>query len=139
VIVIDEYLAVRVAGGDWPDGHVDSEDLVLPMSRHWRLLQPVHAPRGGNISQIMGTFHPDDALTALRVPHPEVLQILDPRPLLGEAAQLGLKCGGGWLIDETLAAGLDHGRTMWFGSARDVCRLLASAADDLGISIHITG
>lgn len=34
VIVIDEYLAVRVVGGAWPEGLPDDEDLGLPASRH---------------------------------------------------------------------------------------------------------
>ena len=42
MIVIDEYLAVRVVGGDWPD-QLPDDDLALPASRHWRLLQRLHA------------------------------------------------------------------------------------------------
>jgi hypothetical protein len=50
MIVIDEYLAVRVLRGDrWPDGLPDTEDLVLPTSRHWRLLQRIHAPGAGQL------------------------------------------------------------------------------------------
>lgn len=48
--VIDEYLAVRVVGGAWPDGLLDEEDLALPASRHWRLLQRVHAPGDGPLA-----------------------------------------------------------------------------------------
>lgn len=44
MIVIDEYLAVRVVGGAWPEGLPDDEELALPASRHWRLLQRMHAP-----------------------------------------------------------------------------------------------
>jgi hypothetical protein len=44
LIVIDEYLAVRVMGGAWPEALPDDEDLALPACRHWRLLQRVHAP-----------------------------------------------------------------------------------------------
>ena len=49
MLVIDEYLAVRVLGGVWPDGLPD-EDLALPASRHWRLLMRVHAPGAGQLS-----------------------------------------------------------------------------------------
>lgn len=73
----------------------------------------------------------------LRNPHPEVLQILDPRPLLDEAAQIGARYAtGGLLICETLAAGLVHGCQLWFGTARNVGRRLAEIADDLNIAIH---
>ena len=51
MVVIDEYLAVHVLGGSWPERLPDDE-LVLPASRHWRLLQRVHAPGGGQLSQV---------------------------------------------------------------------------------------
>ena len=136
MIVVDEYLAVRVAGGDWPDGLPDTEDLVLPTSRHWRLLQRIHAPGTGQLSQILSTLSRTD-LDGLRYPHPEILQIADPRPFLDEAARLGARFGGGWLTDETLAAGLHHGRTLWFGTEQNVGRGLAAAADELGITVHV--
>jgi len=34
VIVIDEYLAVRVTVRNWPDGLPDNEQLVLPARRN---------------------------------------------------------------------------------------------------------
>jgi hypothetical protein len=75
VVVIDEYLAVRVLGGGWPEGLPDDE-LVLPASRHWRLLQRVHAPGGGQLSQLLAAL-PGGDLDVVRHPHPEVL---GPRP-----------------------------------------------------------
>jgi len=67
-----------------------------------------------------------------------VLAVADPRPLLDEAARLAARYGGtGWLIAETLAAGLTYGRALWFGAQRNVGRLLTSAADDLGIAVHV--
>jgi hypothetical protein len=49
MIVIDEYLAMRVvfASDGWPTDLPDTEDLVLPTSRHWRLLQRIHGPGAG--------------------------------------------------------------------------------------------
>lgn len=76
---------------------------------------------------------------AIRRPHPEVLQVLDPRPLLDEAAAIGAAYGSpGLLVGETLAAGLVHGRRLWFGTARNVGKRLAESADDLGISLHVS-
>ena len=49
--MVDAYLAVRVVAGDWPDGLPD-DDPVLPASRHWRLLQQVHSPSGGQLSRL---------------------------------------------------------------------------------------
>ena len=45
--------------------------------------------------------------------------------------------GGGWLTDETLAAGLHHGRALWFDAEQNVGRGLAAAADELGITVHV--
>lgn len=61
MIVTDEYLAVRVLGGDWPDGLPDDEDLGLPAGCHWRLLQRVHNPGPGRLSQLLAS-RPDDDL-----------------------------------------------------------------------------
>ena len=131
MIVVDEYLAVRVVGGTWPSGLPDTEDVLLPTSRHWRLLQRVHAPGDGQLSRLLATLSPADRDT-IRFPHPEVLQVADPRPFLDKAAEIAARFGGtGWLTAETLAAGLTYGRALWFGTERNVGRLLATAADDL--------
>jgi hypothetical protein len=136
VIVIDEYLAISVVGGDWPEGLPDSEDLLLPPSRHWRLLQRLHSPGTGQISRALSLLSPAGR-DGIRFPHPEVLQVLDSRPLLDEAAQLAAQYGGGWLVAETLAAGLTFGRTLWFGTEANVGRIVTSAAGSLGIQVHV--
>ena len=136
MLVIDEYLAIRVLGGGWPAGLPD-DDLGLPASRHWRLLQRVHAPSGGQLSQLLAGL-PTTDLTVARFPHPEVLQILDPRPLLDSAAQIAAHHrAGGLLTCETLAAGLTHGHQLWFGLERNIGRSLATIADELNITIHV--
>jgi len=136
VVVIDEYLAVRVLLGWWPDP-LPVDELALPTSRHWRLLQALHGGRGGQLSQILGLLGEADR-AALRHPHAEVLQVLDPRPLLDDAAVIAARYGGtGWLIAETLAAGIAHGGQLWFGAEHNVGRLLASAAPELGVTIRV--
>ena len=67
-----------------------------------------------------------------------MLHVIDPRPLLDDAAEVNARYNaGGLLISESLAAGLLHGRQLWFGPARNVGPRLASVADDLGITIHV--
>lgn len=67
-----------------------------------------------------------------------MLEILDPRPLLDDAAALAATYGGtGWLIAETLTAALTHGRRLWFGTERNVGRKLREISDELGITIHL--
>ncbi len=136
MIVIDEYLAVRVLGGDWPDALPDDE-LGLPASRHWRLLQRVHDPGSGQLSRLLAGL-PEGDLGVVRWPHPEVLTVLDSRPLLGEAAAVAARFGGtGLLIAETLAAGLAYGRHLWFGTHANVGQLLHRAAEELAISVNV--
>jgi hypothetical protein len=136
VIVIDEYLAVRVVFARWPEGLPD-EELALPAGRHWRLLQALHHPRDGQLSRILAPLSAPDR-AALRFPHPEVLSVLDPRPLLDEAARIAARYGGtGLLVAETLVAGLRNGRRLYFGRQDNVGRLLARAAGELGIDLHV--
>lgn len=96
----------------------------------------MHAPGDGQLSRILAQLS-DAGRDGIRHPHPEVLSVLDPRPLLDDAAALAARYGGGLLIAETLAAGLVHGRRLFFGTPANVGRHLASAADDLGIAVHV--
>jgi hypothetical protein len=63
--------------------------------------------------------------------------VLDSRTVLNEAAQISAQYGGGWLITETLAAGLANGQTLWFGRSNNVGRVVSSAAQELGIEVHV--
>lgn len=137
MLVIDEYLAVDATLGDWPAGLPDDDTLALPASRHFRLLQRIHQPSGGQLTGALGRLSPAGR-QAMRFPHPDVLQILDPRPLLDEAASIGARYRtGGLLIVETLAAGLTFGHQLWFGSEGNIGPRLAQIAADLGIEVHI--
>jgi hypothetical protein len=101
VIIIDEYIVVRVVSGDWP-AEMPVDELGLPTMGHWRLLQALHKPRGGQLTRILAEVS-DSARSSLRWPHPEVVRVLDPRPLLDDAARLAAEnsegrsphCGSG--------------------------------------------
>ena len=136
MIVIDEYLAVRALRAALPDRLLDNE-LGLPASRHWRLLQALYGGRGGQLSQLFAGLSAA-GLDALRHPHSEVFGVLDSRPLLNEAAMIAARYGGtGLLVAETLAAGLTFGHELWFGTPANVGKLTEHAAGELGIGIHI--
>jgi class 3 adenylate cyclase len=138
VLVIDEYLAIEVLVGDWPPALPDDEPFALPASRHFRLLQRIHQPSGGQLSSALERLSPAGRL-AVRNPHPEVFQVLDPRPLLDDAARIGARYAtGGLLIVETLAAGLSYGKTLWFGKEANIGRRLAEIARDLGIAVQLS-
>jgi len=136
LIVVDEYLALQAFRGDLPPG-VPEDELLLPTSRHWRILQALHAGRGGQLSRLLSQLS-ETGRAAVRFPHPEMLQVLDPRPLLDDAAALAARFGNtGWLVAETLAAGRRYGSSLWFGEAANVGRLLRAAARELGVRIHV--
>lgn len=125
--------------GDWPTGLPDDDMLGLPASRHFRLLQGIHNPGNGKLTGTLDRLSPAGR-QAMRYPHPEVLQILDPRPLLDEAASIGARYHTrGLLIVESLAAGLAFGHELWFGSRRNIGSRLAEIAADLGIATHLAG
>jgi hypothetical protein len=136
VIVIDEYLAVRVIAGVWPDGLPD-DDVAITASRWWRLLQRIHDPGIGQLSSVLASLSADD-LQVLRRPHPEVLDVLDPRPLLDDAAAINARYhSAGLLLAESLCAGLVHGRQLWFGWQRNVGVRLAEVAAELDIAVNV--
>lgn len=78
------------------------------------------------------------ARLALQRPSPAVPEILDPRPLLDEAASIAAAFGGtGLLIAETVTTALRHEQVLWLGGERNVGTRLREIADDLGIAIHV--
>ncbi len=138
MILIDEYLAVRVLGGAWPAGLPDDE-LALPASRHWRLLQALHASRGGQLSRLMDPLSPGGR-RGVRQPDADILEVLDPRPLLDRAAIIAAHLGGtGLLVAESLAAAVIHDAPLWFGIPANGGQVTARAAGDLGVTINVLG
>lgn len=136
MIVVDEYLAIRSLTGVLP-ADLPDEPLALTTSAHWRILQRIHGPGTGQLSQALGALSPAGR-AVLRKPVPDVLEVLDPRPMLDQAAAVAAAYGNtGWLVSETLVAGLVHGRQLWFGNPRNVGRRLRQIADDLGVAIHV--
>lgn len=91
----------------------------------------------GQLSQLLNGLGPTDR-DVLRHPHPEVLEIIDPRPLLDPAAAIAARYGtAGLLVAETLAAGLARGKALYFGTERNVGRRLAEIAAELGVVIRV--
>ncbi len=136
MIVVDEYLAIRSLVGDLPSDLPD-DFLAIPVSAHWRPLQRLHNPGDGQLSQLLALL-PETDREALRSPHPHVLEILDPRPYLDEAARISARFGGtGWLVAESVTAALHHGRQLWFGSEGNVGTRTRLIAVELGVEIRV--
>lgn len=76
--------------------------------------------------------------TVISEPDTRIVQVLDPRPLFDQACRIGAAYrSSGRLVTETLAAGLAHGRALWFGSPSNVGRRLAEIAAELGVTINV--
>jgi len=131
----DRRIPGRAHSGRCPPRRApDDEPLALPAYRHYRLLQRIHQPGTGQLSGLLA----EGDQQAIRRPNPDVLQILDPRPLLDEAAAIGSRYrSAGLLVGETLAAGLTYGHQLWFGTQRNIGTRLAEIADDLRITVHV--
>jgi hypothetical protein len=136
VIVVDEYLAIRALVGDLPS-NIPDDFLGIPVAAHWRLLQRIHSQGDGQLSQLLALL-PESDREALSAPHPHVLEVLDPRSYLDEAARISARFGGtGWLVAEAITAALHHDRQLWFGSERNVGLRLREIANELGIDVHV--
>ncbi len=99
MIVVDEYLAIRSLTGLLP-ADLPDEPLALTTSAHWRILQRIHAPGSGQLSQALGALSPAGRV-ALREPVPAVLEVLDSRPMLDQAAAIAATYGNtGWHVAE---------------------------------------
>lgn len=70
---------------------------------------------------------------------PKCSRCSTPAPLLDSAASIAARYrAGGLLVAETIAAGLVHGRQLWFGLEPNVGRSLAAIAGELDIAVHVT-
>ena len=74
MIVVDEYLAIRSLLGVFPESLPD-EPLAITTSTHWRLLQRIHSPSGGQMSQALSALSPAGR-AVLRQPVPAVLDVV---------------------------------------------------------------
>lgn len=98
---------MRVLRGEgWPQGHPDTEDVVLPTSGAGGSYRP--STDGQRLAVIPSRIPPRDP-SGPRPPAP-----------LGEAAQQAARHRRNWLTTETLAAGVHHGHALWFGTERNV-------------------
>jgi hypothetical protein len=134
--IVDEYVALRVLFGDWP-AEVPHDVLGLTYTRHWRLLSTLAAPGGGRISRILASFSAEDR-ELVRRPHPDLLEVLDPRATSLLAADLLETIGPtSMLIAETLAAALRLQSPLYFGDTQNTIGPMRTHAQALGVEIVI--
>jgi hypothetical protein len=136
VRIVDEYTVVRVLIGDWPT-EVPRDLLGLTYTRHWRLLSALAVPTRGRISRQLESLS-REGREAIRRPHPELVEVLDPRPTSVLAAELLRTVGPtSVLIAETLAAAIHHRSEVFFGDPQNAGGAMAQHAETLGVTVTV--
>lgn len=134
--IVDEYVALRVLVGDWPP-EIPQDLLGLTYTRHWRLLSAMAVPTAGKISRRLGALSVEGR-AAIRRPHPDLLEVLDPRATNLLAADLLSTIGAtSMLIAETLAAALHHRSAVFFGDPQNAVGPIAEHARSLGVDLTV--
>lgn len=144
-ILVDEYLAIRVVSRSAPDIMGD-EAVALSYGRAYRLTRalrdvgPGRLQLKGRFTRLVEGLSPrGQALLAewLADPHPAVLSIVDPRPLIGATAALQNTYAVSLLQAETLAAGVDHDWPIRFGDPDSAPASVHRAARELGLDLAV--
>ncbi len=134
--VVDEYVALRVLAGDWP-AEIPHDVLGLTYARHWRLLSAMAKPRVGRISRGLAALSGEDR-ERLRRPHPDLIEVLDPRATSLLAADLLETTGPtSMLIAETLAAAIRLQSEIYVGDPQNAVGPMRKHARTLGVEIVI--
>jgi hypothetical protein len=134
--VVDEYLALRVLAGDWP-AEIPHDVLGLTYARHWRLLSAMANPSAGRISRGLAALSGEDR-ERLRRPHPDLIEVLDPRATSLLAADLLETTGPtSMLIAETLAAAIRQQSEIYVGDPQNAVGPMRKHARTLGVEIVI--
>jgi hypothetical protein len=134
--VVDEYVALRALFGDWP-AEIPHDVLGLTYTRHWRLLSAMAVPTAGRISRGLAALGAEDR-ELVRRPHPDLLEVLDPRATSLLAADLLETIGPtSMLIAETLAAAIHFQSELYFGDPQNAVGPMRKHAGVLGVDIVI--
>jgi hypothetical protein len=147
MILVDEYLAIRVISESAPD--VIAEDAIaLTYGRAYRLSRalldvgPGRLQLRGRFTRLVEGLTPEgqELLTEwLADPDPAVLSIVDPRPLIGTAAAVQNTYAVSLLQAETLAAGAFHEWSIRFGDPDSATAVMHRAAQELGLDLSVLG
>lgn len=127
---------MRVLIGDWPP-EIPRDLLGLTYTRHWRLLSSLSVPSHGRISRQLGGLS-REGREAIRRPHPELVEVLDPRATSLLAAELLRTLGPtSMLIAETLAAAVHHRSEFFVGDPQNAAGKMSEDALALGVEVII--
>lgn len=145
MILVDEYAALP-ALVDRPPATLGGESLALTYSRAYRLTRGLLDPGPGRLD-VRGRFtRLAEELTttdrqllyeALADPDPEVLTIVDPRPLIRTAAAIQNTYPLSLLQAETLAAAVTHDWAIRFADRGSSSAAVRQAADELSLDLAV--
>ena len=145
MILVDEYLAIRIISGNPPEG-LGSAIAGLTYSRAYRLTRALSASGPGRL-RVRGRFtRLVDGLGELdqRVlhewlgnPNPAVLEIIDPRAFIRTTAALQNTYALSLLQAETLAASADQEWPIRFGDPDSASVAVHRAARELGLDLAV--
>jgi hypothetical protein len=123
VILVDEFLAIRVIAGSAPEP-LRGEPAALTYGRAYRLTRallgsgPGRLQVRGRFTRLVDALGEDDQRAInewLADPDPAVLTIIDPRAYISSAAALQNTFSVSLLQAETLAVGAEHDWPISFG------------------------
>lgn len=111
--------------------------LGLTYARHWRLLSAMANPSAGRISRGLAALSGEDR-ERLRRPHPDLIEVLDPRATSLLAADLLETTGPtSMLIAETMAAAIRQQSEIYVGDPQNAVGPMRKHARTLGVEIVI--
>ncbi len=145
MILVDEFLAIRVIAGNSPEP-LGGEPAALTYGRAYRLTRALLGSGPGRL-QVPGRFtRLVDALGEgdqrainewLADPDPAVLTVIDPRAYISGAAALQNTYAVSLLQAETLAVGAEHDWPIYFGDPDSGPEPVQRAARDLGLDLRV--
>ena len=145
MVLVDEFLALRALIGR-PPSEIEGEVPSLTYSRAYRLTRALLEP-GPNRPRIRGRFsRVADALPqadrlrlhlSLTAPDPDVLRIIDPRPLILTAGTIQNTYPVSLLQAETLAAAMVEDRPLMFQEHDSAPEALRRAVSEIGLDLTV--
>lgn len=145
MLLVDEYGALPALAGRVPAA-LRGEPLTITYGRAYRLTRALLDPGPGRL-QVRGRFTrlvdglaPADQHTLrdqLANPDPEVLTIVDPRPLIRATGAIQNTYALSMLQAETLSAALTNDWAIRFADAASAPDAVRHAAEELGLDLEV--
>lgn len=136
MIVVDEYLLLRVLSSVGDIKGLPDDTIGLTYLRHWRMVSTIATGnRTGRLSRLLAELDPSRR-RFIEQPDARIVQIIDPRALVLSSARAHAASGGlSALMAETVAACLHYGSPFYVGDPQNAKGSLADKMRILGVDI----